>query len=73
LWPAFASGDFPTNWQSVLEKRPPPGALSDLERRGVPRAAWNLGQRAGLTGHASLFPLLVVWIAGIVWWRRAKS
>jgi hypothetical protein len=55
----------------VLEKRPPPGPLSDLERRGVPRAAWNLGQRAGLSGHASLVPLFVVWIAGLVWWRRS--
>ncbi len=71
LWPAFASGDFPTNWQSVLDLRPPPEPRSELERRGVPRASWNLGQRVGLAGYASLLPLIVVWIAGLVWWRRA--
>jgi hypothetical protein len=70
LWPAFASGDFPTNWQSVLEKYPRPEAKSELERLGVPRASWNLGQRLGLSGHASILPLLGLWIAAFVWWRR---
>ncbi len=71
LWPAFASGDFPIGWQSVLELRPPPGPMSELERRGVPRASWNLGQQMGLEGHASLLPLAALWIAGLVWWTRA--
>ena len=70
LWPAFASGDFPIGWQSVLELRPPPGAMSDLERRGVPRASWNLGQLVGLEGHLSLLPLAVLWIACLAGWRR---
>src|SRR5205823_10613574 len=62
LWPAFRSGDFPIGWQSVLELRPPPGPLSTLERDGVPRASWNLGQLLGLTGFASLVPLALMWV-----------
>lgn len=72
LWPAFRSGDFPIGWQSVFEYRAPGGPLSDLERRGIPRASWNLGQLVGLRGHASLAPLALVWLAGAVFWRRAE-
>ena len=72
LWPAFASGDFPIGWQSVLELRPPAGPLSQLELQGVPRASWNLGQKIGLQGHLSLLPLAVVWILGWVLLKRRK-
>lgn len=72
LWPAFVSGDFPIGWQSVLELRAPAEPPSELARRGVPRASWNLGQRVGLRGHASLVPLLLIWIAGAVWRRRSR-
>jgi hypothetical protein len=68
LWPAFASGDFPIGWQSVLEMGPPPGPMSQWEREGIPRASWNVGQLAGLRGHASLLPLAALWIlGGFVW------
>jgi hypothetical protein len=32
----------------------------------VPRAAWNLGEVAGLHGQASLAPLYGIWIAGAI-------
>jgi hypothetical protein len=72
LWPAFRSGDFPIGWQSYLDFRPPPGAMSELERAGVPRAAWNAGQMIGLNGFASLVPLALVWILAIIAWVRAS-
>ncbi len=62
LWPMFRSGDYPISWQSVLDLRPPPGPMSQLARDGVPREAWNIGLLLGLTGHASLIPLLVFWL-----------
>ena len=71
LWPAFRSGDFPIGWQSYLDLRPPPGAMSELERAGVPRASWNLGQLMGLNGLASLLPLAIVWIVTAVAWTAA--
>jgi hypothetical protein len=71
LWPAFRSGDFPIGWQSYLELRPPPGAMSELERAGVPRASWNLGQLAGLNGFASLVPLAIAWAIAAAAWVRA--
>jgi hypothetical protein len=73
LWPAFVSGDFPIGWQSVLELRPPSGPLSELERLGVPRASWNLGQKLGLHGHASLLPLMAIWIAAIGAWKILRK
>jgi hypothetical protein len=39
----------------------------------VPRAAWNLGEIAGLRGHATLVPLALVWIAGGVFLVRQKD
>lgn len=70
LWPAFASGEFPIGWQSVLELRAPAEPPSELVRRGVPRASWNLGQKIGLNGHVSLAPLLAIWALGAwLWWR----
>jgi hypothetical protein len=71
LWPAFRSGDFPIGWQSYLDLRPPPGAMSELERGGVLRASWNLGQLMGLNGFASLLPLAIVWIVTAVAWTVA--
>jgi len=70
LWPAFVSGEFPIGTQSVLELRPPPMSLSEMARSGVPRASWNVGQRLGLHGHASLIPLGIIWLAGAIAWRR---
>jgi hypothetical protein len=73
LWPAFASGEFPIGWQSVLERQAPSEAPAELRRRGIPRASWNLGQLVGLTGHASLVPLMLVWIGGLIAWRRGSA
>jgi len=72
LWPAFKSGDFPIGWQVYLDLRPPPEAMSELEAAGVPRAAWNLGQLAGLKGFASLIPLFGIWLAAGVAWMRIR-
>jgi hypothetical protein len=73
MWPAFVSGDFPIGWQSVLDYRPPAGALSDLEQQGIPRASWNVGQLIGLNGHASLIPLYGLWIAvAVIGWRSSR-
>jgi hypothetical protein len=74
LWPAFVSGDFPSGWQSVLELRAPAEAPSELQRRGIRRASWNLGQRLfHLDGHASLVPLLLIWVACYIGWRSALA
>ena len=71
LWPAFVSGDFPIGWQTVLEYRAPAAPMSELERLGIPRASWNLGQLAGLRGHLSLVPLWLAWAVAALFWRRA--
>lgn len=35
--------------------------------------AWNLGMRVGLTGHASLIPLVLVWVAAaVLWWKLPR-
>lgn len=56
MWPAFRSGDLALNTQGFTDRLPP-------REPGAPRAAWNLGQLMGLTGLASLVPLLAVWAA----------
>jgi hypothetical protein len=73
LWPAFASGEFPIGWQSVLDFRPPEGTSTELLRAGVPRPSWNLGQQLGLHGHASLLPLMFIWLLGVLAWRRTPA
>jgi hypothetical protein len=65
MWPAFRDGDLSLNRQSVLDLRP---SLSP----DAPRAAWNLGQRLGLDGHASLLPLLAIWGVGAGAWRVTR-
>jgi hypothetical protein len=61
LWPAFVDGDLSLNHQTFVH-----GGASPSQMRGhqIPHAAWNLGEIAGLQGHASLLPLGAVWIAG---------
>jgi hypothetical protein len=71
LWPAFRDGDLSLNHQSFVTFRAQPELL-----RGHPElhAAWNLGEIAGLRGHASLLPLMALWIAlGAALRRRAAS
>ncbi len=60
MWPDFVAGKFSQNPQSILDA---------LWRAGAPNAAFNLGETVGLTGHASLIPLGLVWLLGAVaWW-----
>jgi hypothetical protein len=70
LWPQFAAGEFPIGYQSVLERDAPREPISELVKRGVPRASWNIGEKLGLRGHVSLLPLLAVWVGAWVMWRR---
>ncbi|HEY7289022.1 MAG TPA: hypothetical protein VH583_04225 [Vicinamibacterales bacterium] len=67
LWPAFRDGDLSLNHQTFVH-----GSAVPDQMRGhtIPHAAWNLGEVAGLKGHASLVPLGLLWIAGIaaLWW-----
>jgi len=68
LLPAFRAGDLALNTQRFTDGGGNGGAL----RTHVdPKAAWNLGMKAGLTGHASLAPLAIVWIACAAWLTAA--
>lgn len=72
-WPAFSSGMMALNRQTYLDLRPV-GGPSGLLHDGGFRAAWNLGQRAGLGGHLSLLPLLAVWMAcAALWWVAGRT
>ena len=53
--PPSEGGDFPLNRQSFLDLRPRRGQRAKV-------AAWNLGNKLGLTGHASLMPLYLFWV-----------
>lgn len=69
LWPAFREGDLSLNHQTFLQGGADP---SRLRGGHLPHAAWNLGELAGLHGHASLVPLGLAWIAGaVLLWRAA--
>lgn len=60
LWPAFKDGDLSLNTQTFVHN-----SLNGPLRNDLPaHAAWNLGQLAGLHGHASLIPLAAVWVVG---------
>jgi hypothetical protein len=59
ILPAFRDGDLALNTQRFTDGGANGGAL----RAHVnPRAAWNLGMKIGLTGHASLVPIALVWL-----------
>jgi len=62
-WPAFWAGKMAMNGESML--------LASEARGGC--AAFNLGQRIGLHGLASLVPLLAIWgIAAGLWIRLRR-
>jgi hypothetical protein len=66
LWPAFRAGDLALNQQDFTLGGQ---NISELRSEHAVRAAWNLGQRLGLRGHASLAPLAAIWLmAGWGWW-----
>jgi hypothetical protein len=62
LWPAFRDGDLALNTQTMASG----GVNLDFRGHHEPRAAFNLGMKLGLTGHASLVPLGLVWAGCIV-------
>ena len=55
LWPRFRAGALSVSTQSI--------DMPGHPDRG-PRQAWNLGQKLGLRGHASLAPL-ALWLLGL--------
>src|SRR5260370_24164659 len=60
LLPAFVDGDLALNTQTFASGR----VDADFRAHREPRAAFNLGMKMGLgTGHASLVPLALVWLA----------
>jgi hypothetical protein len=75
LWPAFRDGDLALSMQTFADSGTPP---EQLRQHTGPKAAWNVGMKAGLDGLPSLLPLAAVWIGG-AWWlsvaerRRART
>ena len=62
LWPNFTTGRLSINYQSFVEYEGRP------ERDPIAHA-WNLGEKLGLSGLASLVPLLVAWgLVALAWW-----
>jgi hypothetical protein len=62
LWPSFAEGRLAINMQAFVDFQP-------AEERDLIAHAWNLGEKLGLSGHASLLPLFGLWAAiGLSWW-----
>mgnify|MGYP001434281176 FL=1 len=68
LWPAFRDGDLALSTQTFVHHGSDPGRWRLHQE---PRAAWNLGMKLGLTGHASLVPLFLTWTACAFWLRVA--
>ncbi|MEZ4398987.1 MAG: hypothetical protein R3B06_03165 [Kofleriaceae bacterium] len=62
VWPKFRAGQLSISTQSIdMAGNPAAG----------PRQAWNLGQKAGLVGLASLVPLALWWLVTGAWLGRA--
>lgn len=59
ILPAFLDGDLSLNTQSVVHHTVDPRYWRTHEE---PKAAFNLGMKLGLDGHASLVPLLLAWL-----------
>lgn len=63
VWKHWWKGDLAISRQSIdMAGNPPKG----------PKQAWNLGQKAGLPGHASLVPLYLWWALCAWWLVRAQ-
>ena len=60
MWPAFRDGDLSLSPQTMVSRSIDTSRLRGRQQR---HAAWNLGEIAGLHGHATLVPLGVVWLA----------
>lgn len=62
-WPAFQHGEFSLNHQSYHEYEPEFPFLRHPEYGRYPkRAAWNVGEKLGLSGHFSMIPLYSFWV-----------
>jgi hypothetical protein len=59
MLPAFIDGDLALNTQTFASG----GVDADFRAHREPKAAFNLGMKAGLKGHASLIPLALLWLA----------
>lgn len=64
LWPAFRDGDLALSTQTFAHGGTDIGSW---RTHTEPKAAWNLGMKIGLSGHASLAPLAVAWLACGAW------
>lgn len=71
IWPAFRDGDLALNTQTMVHHTVDASLWRTHED---PKAAFNLGMPLGLTGHASLLPLLAGWLLCGTWmWRHRAS
>ena len=71
VWPAFRDGDLSLNTQTFVHYAIDPALWRTHED---PKAAFNLGMKVGLDGHASLVPLAVGWVFCGVWiWRATRE
>jgi hypothetical protein len=64
LWPAFRDGDLALSTQTFAHGGTD---ISSWRTHTEPKAAWNLGMKMGLSGHASLAPLALAWMACGAW------
>lgn len=63
LWPAFRDGDLALNTQTMAS-----GSVdTNFRAHHEPKAAFNLGMKIGLDGHASLAPLGLAWACCALW------
>jgi hypothetical protein len=65
ILPRLAKGELAISTQSIDSINSTP-SFDPLDPRRIEHA-WNLGQRAGLDGLASLAPLVLIWIACAAW------
>ena len=71
LLPAFHDGDLALNTQRFTDAGVDVGGW---RRHVEPKAAFNLGMKIGLDGHASLIPLALVWLGcGVYLMVRLKA
>ena len=65
ILPRLAKGELAISTQSIDSIRSTPGHDAPDPRRA--EHAWNVGQRVGLDGLASLAPLVALWVACAAW------
>ncbi len=71
IWPAFRDGDLALNTQTFVHHTVDAARWRTHED---PKAAFNLGMKLGLDGHASLLPLAVIWVlCGAALYRARRS